>query len=302
MKKTIIYIFSFYLIFILAGCGLPPPKDSREQGFLSFMENFLKETSNLKNVTEMRERMKQETEHIDFILVGKKNDYVDFVNKPIADPSESEFIYHEGNNTFVFKKDIYITEFNTKTLFSLDGKDFYTLFSKNTDLEGKHENVLTYINFNVQKDGSQTLEAPFEWRMSLNNKLLPGLSYDKSEILRRPLITINDDKVFMSSDKNKINASLAQYILFIPKDTRLHFVLKSEGNLFDVRTEKDLIRLGLKSNIYFYRPSKFLASFSFDGKNWGFNISNFKIRFNQEVYSKNKELYYEYYMLINYNK
>ena len=88
--------------------------------------------------------------------------------------------------------------------------------------------------------------------------------------------------------------------MYIPGGSKIKFTLKSDGNLFNISNYDNTISMALKRDLYFYRPSKYKASISFDNKNWGLNIMAFDVGFEQESRVKNGLLLYDYLIIAGY--
>lgn len=286
------YFKYFFLLLILFSCR-PPARDVEAVNFLDLLNTILNKALDVKNDIGRQKEFMEEANKINSILYLPKNAEI-ILKSEKHKPSENDIAYTLENNMFYLNKPVYITAGKKKDeiIFSLDRVNWYNTES---DLSKNIENIKTDYFFKTDYNSKiNRLEVVY------SGSILPGRMMIRAEDPNfRPTISLREGMTFAHTDKKNITVDLKNYILYLPKGTKMSGNFLIEGNLAASSINSD-ISLKFLRDIYLYIRGR-MISISFDKKDWGTTIFSFNLSQKVDISAiDNNHIFFDMHIKLEY--
>ncbi len=291
----------FLLLFVsLLSCGAPPER-AVETSLFSRISTLLSRLNAAVGNAKEQKNILNEIGADENILSFYKNSEIRIYSKK---EKVSDLFYSLDNNSFIIKRQFYITFIKNDIYLSLDSKN-WLIFKMNDANQNENTNEEYFFGdyyFDVKHDEiNKLLNIIYTISFKLKEDKLKTAKFKKIKDARE-IVFLEKGMVLNDKSKKAITVDLKKKILFIPEDTILTGKLKLKGNIFESFCADKAICIKSLKDIYIYAKNK-LISISFNKIDWNVSILSFKISPNFVIKTTgSKDILFDFNIEVNYKE
>ncbi|MBN2653077.1 MAG: hypothetical protein JXR63_11920 [Spirochaetales bacterium] len=264
MKKISLFVV---IVGLVLSCGFPPPKDSKKDYFMDFIQPNLDREYIFEPGLKPEDIFPGEEKNVYFL----KGDKIFYNQLAWAEPVDCEelIVKTEPDGYVQLYRDIYITaDKKSRFFYSFNNLDWFAFDSE----ENYHQ--IGAFRLGV---GDEGLKIDTYWGFCHSEKA----KRRKKSFEKNIVSTLGGELVFSSEDIAS-GVNLRDNIIYIRKGMRFRAGINLKSNLVKFENLRDGFSIEFLSDLYVYKNGLHVAV-SFDGADWGHSLFSFDFSFKNYI-------------------